>query len=113
MQAFRWVALGVLIGFAGASAAGNLSLAVAAKQGPSASEAQASLAKQEAVVQQIAEQWEINRAGMAQTAKMQMGPSMQRAMMQNVQNMHEENRMMLEVMQSQIAVLKDLGAHNR
>ena len=85
MQAFRWVALGALIGFAGASAAGNPSLAVAAKQGPSPSDAQASLARQEAIAQQIAEQCEKNRAGMAQTTKMQMGPSMQRAMVENVQ----------------------------
>jgi hypothetical protein len=105
--------LGALIGFAGASAAGNPSLAVATKQGPSPSDAQASLARQEAIAQQIAEQCEKNRAGMAQTTKMQMVPSMQRAMVENVQNMHEENRMMLELMQSQIAALKDIGAHNR
>jgi hypothetical protein len=83
-----------LIGFAGASTAGNPSLAVVAKQGPSPSDAQASLARQEAIAQQIAEQWEKNRAGMAQTTKMQMGPSMQ-------------------LMQSQIAALEDIGAHNR
>ena len=65
-----------------------------AKQGPSPSDAQASLARQEAIAQQIAEQWEKNRAGMAQTTKMQMGPSMQ-------------------LMQSQIAALEDIGAHNR
>lgn len=109
MKPLRWVVLGVLIGFAAASAAGSLTQAVA-KNGPSQAEAQASLARQEAIVRQIGEQWERTNAEMRQTAQMQMGPAAERAIMRDMQDLHQETKMLMQVEQ---AVLYDIGAHNK
>lgn len=95
MQKVQWIVLGVLMGFAVSMGVGSLTTARADMQGPGMAEAKASLARQQAILDQIATQWEKTHANMQATMQMQLTPA-EKAMMQNTMEMHQEIKMLVQ-----------------
>jgi hypothetical protein len=95
MKSFHWIALGVLMGFGVSTGVGGLTTARADMQGPGMAEAKASLAKEDAVLNQIAAQWETNNTKMQATMQTQLTPG-EEAMMKEAMAMHAEIKMLVQ-----------------